>query len=367
MKIFGVLTALLLPFGGFAQDTLTLLFAGDVMQHQTQLNAARTGDTYNYDDYFSIVKKYIEPVDIAVANLEVTLAGKPYSGYPQFCAPDELAVALQEAGFDVLLTANNHSCDKGKRGVERTVKFLDSLDIYHTGTFLTQTERSRTYPLMLEHNNFKVAMLNYTYGTNEIPTPAPTVVNRIDTVQIAADIATAKDLQSDVIVANMHWGEEYKLQPNKEQKMLADFLVRKDVPLIIGSHPHVLQRMERRYDTTRYFEGRSNPTTKNIVVYSLGNFISNMSAKNTDGGVMVYVRLVKQENKVVIDECGYRLVWVYKPVVDGQRRYFLLPVAEFENQQDYFETPAEYTRMMEFTKNMRALFAAENIGFVEYK
>jgi len=359
MKRLWVIAVLLLPVALQAQDTLTLVFAGDVMQHQAQLNAARTDSSYNYDDYFRLLEKYIRSADVAVANLEVTLAGAPYSGYPQFCAPDELAVALQNAGFEVLITANNHSCDKGKVGVVRTINVLDSLGIYHTGTFLSQAARDSTYPLMLTRNNFNIAMLNYTYGTNELPTPVPTIVNRIDTVQIAADIAAARDLQADIVVANMHWGDEYKLQPNKEQQTLADFLVRQDVPLIIGSHPHVLQRMERRYDV--------DSTTKNVVVYSLGNFISNMNAKNTDGGALVYVRLIKQDGRILIDECGYRLVWVYKPLINKQRRYFLLPIADYENQPEYFATPDDFKRMTDFAKNMRTLLNAENIGFVEYK
>jgi len=343
----------------FAQDTLNLVFVGDVMQHQGQIDAAKRGSDYEYDEYFSFVKKHIDSADLAIANLEVTLAGKPYSGYPQFCAPDELAVALQNAGFDVLLTANNHSCDKGKKGVVRTIEVLDSLQIAHTGTFLSQAEFDRTYPLMLEKNNFCLAILNYTYGTNGIPAPAPTIVNLIDTIQIAADIARTKTMNPDIIIANMHWGDEYKLQPNKEQKNLADFLIRQGVQLIIGSHPHVLQRMEKRYT--------ADSIPQNVVIYSLGNFVSNMSAKNTNGGVMAHIRLIKENNNLIIDECGYRFVWVYKPTIEKQRHFYILPIADFENNSDYFTNSADFNNMTDFVKNMRKLYDSENIGFIEYK
>jgi poly-gamma-glutamate synthesis protein (capsule biosynthesis protein) len=342
-----------------AQDTLTLVFAGDVMQHRAQLHAAQRGATYNYEEYFPPVKKYIDSADVAIANLEVTLAGQPYSGYPQFAAPDALAAALNDAGFDLLLTANNQACDKGERGIRRTVRALDSLGIAHTGTFRSQAERDSLYPMLWEKNNFRLAILNYTYGTNGIPTPPPAVVNRIDTAQIAADIARAKTLQPDVIIANMHWGDEYKLQPNAEQQALAEFLIGQGVRLVIGSHPHVVQRMERRY--------AADSSTHSVVVYSLGNFISNMSAKNTDGGVMAHIRLIKDSNDVRIDRCGYRFVWVYKPVVENQRSYQLLPVADFEHNPAWFTDPADFQKMNAFARAMRALYRKETIGFIEYK
>jgi poly-gamma-glutamate capsule biosynthesis protein CapA/YwtB (metallophosphatase superfamily) len=109
---------------------ITLLFVGDLMQHQAQLDAARTDKgTYDYSPCFSLVKEQISGADIAIGNLEVPIGGKPYSGYPAFCAPDEYLYAIKEAGFNVLLTANNHCLDRGKKGLERTILMLDSLRI----------------------------------------------------------------------------------------------------------------------------------------------------------------------------------------------------------------------------------------------
>ena len=133
---------------------LSMIFVGDVMQHQTQLDAARNPVTgvYEYDSCFKYVRSLISSYDVAVANLEVTLAGPPYSGYPQFSAPDVLALALKNAGFDYLSTANNHSCDRGRKGIERTIRVLDSLKIPHTGTFKDSIERARNYPLIINKN-----------------------------------------------------------------------------------------------------------------------------------------------------------------------------------------------------------------------
>ena len=101
-----------------SQERITLLFVGDLMQHRAQIDAARTSDgTYDYSSYFSLVKEEISRADIAIGNLEVTLGGKPYRGYPAFSAPDEYLQAIKDAGFDVLLTANNHCLDRGKTGL----------------------------------------------------------------------------------------------------------------------------------------------------------------------------------------------------------------------------------------------------------
>ena len=123
-------------------DTLRLLFVGDLMQHQGQINAARTATGgYDYSSYFEYVKDEIQSADFAIANLEVTLGGKPYKGYPAFSAPDEYLTAIHNAGFNVLITANNHSLDRGRKGLERTIQLIDSLKIPHAGTYLNADER----------------------------------------------------------------------------------------------------------------------------------------------------------------------------------------------------------------------------------
>jgi poly-gamma-glutamate synthesis protein (capsule biosynthesis protein) len=341
-----------------SQDTLNLLFIGDVMAHQKQIDAAKTDNGYSFEPCFEWIKPYFAEVDVTVANLEVTLAGEPYSGYPAFSAPDALATALQQAGVDVLLTANNHACDKGRKGVERTISVLDSLHILHTGTFYDSVHRSQTYPLMLKKNNISVGLLNYTYGTNDIPTPEPTVVNRIDTVQMAADIAATKQLSPDIIAVAIHWGEEYKLYANHAQRAIADFLLRQGVRLVIGSHPHVLQGME--------MNRTGDAAVQSVVVYSLGNFISNMTAVNTEIGVMARIRLVKDRETTHIDKGDYVFTWVYKPEEEGLRRFYVLPAAAYADKPEFFTQEKEYQRMKTSLAAMRTLYQKTTTGFIEY-
>lgn len=287
------------------------------MQHKAQLEAARTSQgTYDYSPCFSLVKEQISKADIAIANLEVPLGGKPYTGYPAFSAPDEFLYAIQNAGFDILLTANNHCLDRGKKGLERTILMLDSLHIPYTGTYRNKEERHQHYPLLIHKNGFRIAFLNYTYDTNGIKPSSPNIVNYIDKKVIQQDIDTARAWQPGAIIACMHWGNEYQSLPSREQRQLADWLLEQGVTHIIGSHPHVIQPMELRTDSLTGMQ--------HAVVYSLGNFISNMSQINTDGGLIFTLELEKDTVASLIPHirvrhCGYNLVWTARPTLSNEK------------------------------------------------
>lgn len=304
-----------------ATDTtarITLLFAGDLMQHITQINAARIdGDKYDYTDCFALVRPLIEEADIAIGNFEVTLGGKPYRGYPCFSAPDEYVLAIRDAGFDVLLTANNHSLDSGRKGLERTIRMLDSLRIPHCGTYATPEARQKEYPLLIEKKGFRLALLNYTYGTNGLVVKEPNVVNYIDTTIIARDIVAAQAMQPDAIICCIHWGQEYQTRQNREQEQLADWLLAHGVTHIIGSHPHVVQPIEVR---------GTEETGRHLVVYSLGNYLSNMMNKNCDGGLMVTLELEK-DSVTRMKDASYQLVWVSRPIVSHKKVHRLIPTS----------------------------------------
>lgn len=332
---------------------LTLLFAGDLMQHQAQINAARTSTGYDYSDCFKFVKEEIDRADIAIANLEVTLGGKPYRGYPAFSAPDEYLFAIRDAGFDILVTANNHCLDRGKKGLERTLLMLDSLQITHAGTYANTESREQQYPLLLEKNGFRIALLNYTYGTNGIKVTPPNVVNYIDKESMTRDIEAAKAQHPDVLIACMHWGDEYQSLPNKEQKSLTDWLLQQGVTHIIGSHPHVVQPMELRTD--------SITGNRHAIVYSLGNFISNMSARHTDGGLLFKLELEK-DSVTRVANCGYSLVWTSRPVLSRKKNHILYPI----NYPSDSLSVTERNHLKIFMNDSQSLFKKHNKGIKEY-
>ena len=169
LKPFLSLFILFISWQAHGQDTtrLSLLFVGDIMQHDSNIAAAYNPVTgkYDYSACFEYVAPILKSADLAIGNLELTLAGKPYKGYPQFSAPNELAYELKQVGFDVLVTANNHSVDRGKKGIERTIDVLDTLSMIHTGTFKDSAARANTYPLLIDKNGFRLSLLNYTYST----------------------------------------------------------------------------------------------------------------------------------------------------------------------------------------------------------
>ena len=377
-----------LPAVSLLSDTLRLLFVGDLMQHQGQIDAARTARGYDYSACFAYVKEVISQADFAVANLEVTLGGKPYRGYPAFSAPDEYLTAIHNAGFNVLLTANNHCLDRGRKGLERTLRLIDSLHIPAAGTYTDIEDRRTRYPLLLEKKGFRIALLNYTYGTNGIPVPSPAVVNLIDTTVIAQDIEKARQLHPDVLLACMHWGVEYQSLPGKEQQKLAQWLFAKGVDHIIGAHPHVVQPIEVHTD--------SLTRQKRLVAYSLGNFISNMSARRTDGGLMLQMEFVKNEAEeertslkgekertslkgekerkeeekksreeeksgAQLKKCEYYLVWTDRPIHSKKKNHQILPI----NFPADSLTINSRNLLNLFTKDTRKLLDKENKGIEE--
>ena len=344
---------------------IRLLFAGDAMQHQTQIsNAFRKGE-YDYSSYFKYVKDEISLSDLAIVNLEGPLGGKPYKGYPQFSIPDEFAFALKEAGFSVFLTANNHAVDCYSKGINRTIDILDSLGVHHTGTFKNSLDRAQNYPLIIEKKGIKMAFLNYTYDTNGIMPAAPYMVNIIDTAIIKEDISKALRENPDVIITALHWGQEYKLNQNKSQEQLAGFLIEQGVDLVIGSHPHVVQ--------PSLIVADSITNRKHLIVYSLGNFVSNMSAVNTDGGQMISVKLRKNGGITQIESCGTILFYTHKKRVNNKTDYTLIPVTFAERPMLYPNIePVEldsiaYKKMLRFANNARDLFLKHNIGINEYR
>lgn len=272
------------------QDTLILYFAGDVMQHRAQLDRAYRPDsrTYDYSGCFNAMYPEIRRAQFAFCNLETTLGDTLFSGYPAFCSPVQLASALKEAGFDICLTANNHCLDRGSKGLVRTISVLDSLGLKHLGTYSGLASRNMQYPFMIEWKKRRIALLNCTYGTNGIPVPEGRIVNLIDTVQLGRDIIAARARGADCIIACMHWGTEYMTRPDREQLRIERWLYAKGVDHIIGGHPHVVQPVQE------YRNDRGG--LEHLTVWSLGNYISAMTAQNTFDGLAVTLFLVAADN-----------------------------------------------------------------------
>ena len=261
-------------------DTLSVLILGDVMMHARQLE-------YDYTEFLEEMRPLIEDADFSIANMEFSLGGRPYSGYPAFSAPDGYASYVRDCGTDVFLMANNHILDRGVKGLERTISVYDSLNVWRCGVAKDVREQSSNYPLILRRNGISVALINFTYGTNSTSRKEYPRVNMMDKNEVRLSIQKARERNADFILALPHWGNEYQLRHSKEQEEWAEWLVKEGVDAIVGAHPHVVQ------DTT-HISGVP-------VIYSLGNCISNMSATNTRLGLAVELRFIRNGDKTSLD------------------------------------------------------------------
>jgi hypothetical protein len=328
---------------------LSLFFVGDLMGHDPMIKAAwnESKGVYEYTHWFQYLTPMLKNYNFAIGNLEVTLGGRPYKGYPQFSSPDAYAAGIQAAGFNFLITANNHSQDRGRAGLERTLYVLDSLKIPHTGTFKDTLTRTNTYPYIIETNGVKIAFLNATYGTNGLQVVHPNVVNMMDSVTMKKDIEKARSNGANFIIATMHWGNEYQRNESDEQKKWALWLADQGVDAIIGMHPHVVEPM--KFITSKKYPNKQIP-----VAYSLGNFISNQRERYKDGGIGVELRLKIQGGKVSFRSWGYMPFWCY--LGGNPRGYYALPVSDVEkNPSKYNLSAVDQAKMETFAEDTRTL------------
>lgn len=336
---------------------VSFLFMGDIMGHGPQIKSAwqENKKQYEYSEVFNPLEDIISSVDFAIGNLEVTLAGKPFKGYPQFSSPDELAVACKNSGMDVLVTANNHSCDRKNKGIVRTLDVLDSLKILHTGTFKDVNKREKNNLLVLSKEGIKVGLLNYTYGTNGLPFSDPVYVNLVDSVLIKKDVINAKNKDLDKLIVFVHWGYEYKDFPNSYQKKYNRFFQGLGVDVVIGSHPHVIQPMVYSKENNHEF----------LTVFSLGNFVSNQRAERKDGGAMFRLSFEKTDNNIQISRKEYIPVWVHKYMEKEKYHFQILPCARPIYNEKYFSNKEDFQKMKTFLDNTRAHLNTNNLAIKE--
>ncbi|XEC92654.1 CapA family protein [Paenibacillus tarimensis] len=303
---------------------------GDVMMHMPQYPGALNAETgkYVFDPFFEAVTPIIQSGDWAIANLETPIAGADlkYTGYPLFNAPPELAEALRNAGFNMVTTANNHALDRGEKGVERTLEALQEQGLIVKGTSLT--EESAREPVIVEKNEIKMGFLSYTYGTNGVPLPSgkPFLVSLMDDEeQMVRDIENTRAAGADFITVALHFGTEYQYSPNEEQKRIARKLIAAGADIIAGSHPHVVQPYEvvESYDE----QGRLK---HGIIIYSMGNFISNQKGDYKDYGVIFRIHVIKhhEENRIEFTDIEPIPTWVHKYLKSGKNRYRIVPLEQ---------------------------------------
>lgn len=290
---------------------------GDILIHDWVYEDAKTANGYDFKPIFQNVKTMLQKPDFLIANQESTPGGTQLgvSSYPCFNSPYEIVDAIMDAGVDFVTTANNHALDKGEKGLLSALSYYDKVHLPHVGTFKSKEDQET---LRIENvNGIKIAILSYTYGTNGIPVPEGKdyLVNLIDKDKILAELKKAR-MQADVVVLSMHWGIEYQRQPNEEQKQLAQLFTDGGADIILGSHPHVLQPIQKLHTK----DGRDA-----VVIYSLGNFISGQMWDYKDIGGMFEVKVSKDVTtsgkSIKLEDVQFYPTFVYNHKFKNYRLY----------------------------------------------
>lgn len=328
------------------EDTLKIVFVGDIMQHKEQLAASlkkrsnpNKSESYDYSTYYKYITPIIEKSDIRAANMETTFSPDNFSGYPSFTSPQSLLEASVRGGFNLFFTANNHICDKGKNGLEYTINLYDKLKLNYTGIGKKEDTLSGNNPLVMEIKGYKVAFLNYTYGTNGIQVPLQYRVNLLDSTTIVKDVNRTKGLNPDIIIVSVHWGTEYIISHSSRQEKWRNLFNKLGIKYIIGSHPHVPQEIIYKSDEQGF--------TTEYTVYSLGNCISNMTAPNTRIGMLVRLNFVRRDGEVKLLKPEMDYLWTARPG-EVEKNYTILPVSIFSEKPNLFKSKTVYNTMMNY-------------------
>ena len=307
--------------------TMSLVMVGDVLTHDSVLaDAKKSEGTYDFSDMFTYIKPIIKDYDLKYVN-EESIIGDPslgYSGYPGFNAPEAIGNNLVDLGFNLIGLANNHAMDKGEKSILNSNNYWKGKDVITAGTYSSEEERDNIP--VYEENGIKYVFLSYTTVTNT-RAPKSYLLNMYSDEVAKSDIESIKS-KVDVIIVAMHWGEEYTNTPTNEEVRIAKYLESLGVNLIIGTHPHVVQPIEYINDT--------------LVIYSLGNFISNqlVLGENPAIGLLVGVDITLKD-KVEIKVKEKELLYAYS---ESSTNFKVIPFSKLTDNElsNYKTVEAKY-------------------------
>ncbi|EGS35082.1 bacterial capsule synthesis protein [Finegoldia magna SY403409CC001050417] len=310
---------------------ITITCWGDYMNHITQIRQAKATN-YDFTDSFAVIKDIVGKSDLSVVNLETTIAKdeSDMSGYPEFATHENVIKALKDTGFDVVSTANNHAYDRRLKGIDRTIDTIEKYGLKRTGTF---KENESTNPLIVDVKGIKVGFFSYSQMLNGyeklmLNSGRDTAVNLIDMDKIKKDVDYLKKNHADVIMCYMHWGEEYSDYPNSYQKNTFKKLADMGVDLVIGSHPHTIQKSDVI----------ENNGKKSYCVYSLGNLVSDQresygQSYGVEIGVYSDIKIEKIGDKTTVKSFENKPYYVDKYTDSVTTRYVVVPVKQVLNSE----------------------------------
>lgn len=298
------------------EKRMSLITVGDVLIHESVYKDAIQSDgTYNFHHMFTEVEPILKKYDLKFCNQESIIGGNVLgiSGYPSFNSPDEIGDEIVNIGFNLISLANNHAMDKGEDAVLYSNSYWKTKKVNTAGSYLNMEERNNIP--VYEMNGIKYAFLAYTTIINGGSPSKEYLVNMYSADKVKQDIDSIKD-KTDVIMVSMHWGEEYTNIPTQNQKEIAEYLSSLGVNLIIGHHPHVVQPVTYINDT--------------LVIYSLGNFISNQLSigLNQGIGLMVGMDIIVEDEVVKFENIYKELILAYS---ENSTNFKVIPFSNLNN------------------------------------
>ena len=337
--IVSLIASFALASGASAPESVSVVMVGDILLHTPVEEAAVDADgNYNFDFIFSQTKNSIEAADLAIVNQEVIIGGKELgiTGYPAFNAPFEIGDALCDAGFDVVCHATNHALDKGKRGVVNTLKYWDDSHPEMRVVGINGSQEQKDAVDIVEKNGIRIAILNYTYGTNGISAPSdmPYAVDMLDESKVKSDLEYAEN-NADFTIVCPHWGTEYNLGIDGSQRKWTEVFRDGGADLVIGTHPHVIEPIEFIEDDVPG-HGNNHGGGDMLVYYSLGNFVnwtSGTGAGTTNRmvGGMAQITLGKDAlGEVVVTDSGVKALVCH--VTHGHNGVEVYPLSDYTEE-----------------------------------
>lgn len=348
------------------QRRAVIRVAGDFVIHEALLHSAQTlggGEAYEFSPMLSEIRAALSNADFTFANVDGALSGlvgrDVYSGYPQFNTPESLLPALKNAGVDGLTMANNHMLDRYYDGLIRSLDNAEAAGFFTTGASRSQEERMQ--PTILTVCDIRIGVLNYTCSLNSIdrmrglnPNAMAFAVHAVKNSDFEQDVRTLREADAELILCFMHWGTEYMKTPDSTQTTLAKQLMQAGVDVIIGGHPHVVQRADWLEGTNQFGEAQ-----RTLCIYSLGNFLSGQRKSGRDGGVIFQLALKEDEGRITVDSFGFVSTWVWRTGTErAGYAYSVLPVSKYREAPPKNMSHKDRTAMLECDRTNRQALAS---------
>lgn len=336
-------------------------FIGDIMVTTSQLASSYQGGTFDFSNEFAYVRPYMQNADFTIANLETTIGkykNSNYSGYPQFNSPESLLGDLKNCGIDMFTLCNNHMLDRWFDGMKNTVGWVEEYGFQHVGAYRTKAERNGVK--IIEINGIKFGFLAYTTSTNTMedrgcdPAVKEYAVPYFSRADIEADVKRLRSAGAEVVICFPHWGAEYIREPDENQTYYAKKLYQAGVDIIIGSHSHMVQPMGFKTITTT-----SGDSKEVFLMYSMGNFISNMTVKHTDSGVILELTVQEQnDGSYRVENVGIVPLYTWTYGAKDKETCITLPSGDFLKNAPDGMSSGSWSRMKETYNEITSLLGS---------